>query len=914
MTNQSIDITKDVQRDKLGLRPIHPWFAVRPPSLGRAAAILTLLRSAEGFQDVDQASVDGRSLWRRAGLDGDTAPLVLDLFAGTSSIASAAAGLGCDADSVELNPVAYFIAVCAWVLPKQYGDLRPRDSAGWRGLNVELATWSQTIWEWAEGRVADAFDELAAGYVWSSVAPCSACGSAVDVIDPRRVAPSTSSVTRDPMGPASARADRACPSCGASMSATYLRDRAATRRLVAITDTRGEPVLAVSVDRALERADRAAEIASELCGQLSAPAPRSIDPELGTDRQAAVLLALADGIKTMREQLLAVGAPHEEVKALVACLSLSLSAVSPLGRQDGRYSGDGRFRCVRRYGRSRHFAFVEPGLHVWRDRWQRQAAIMTAQFERAQATLGAVRPHLGDAGHLSFPDESFDAVVCDPPYFDNIQYGDESEPFYRWLKLVASPCWPEVFAFDAPPRAEEVVAHHSDADPDAGSGRYQSLLRASVQEAIRVLRPDRCMSFIYSTRDPHQLDEFLRRAQPEGVELVDAIRVASEASPPSDTAEPWESYVLLLRKSRPLSTVHEPTVDAGRVLELAEKGRSKLYAAVADILEAEWDEDDLNLKIPPNFAGSKSQRIQEIVAGDQDPASLLAELGARSLRPHAAALGVPPELRRADATGLAEEILRCVGFTIPARPTFTVSAERAVVARCSVELAIATDLADVRGRFMTGSGAVERIVRHATVGWLQAVCGEVWAQRLEAQFLTLGDKPYTGTGKFTFGDWTKVFATLPRLQQEAPHVLQTRLVSLKRALGKRGAEQRLSRVVKVRNLVEHDTDDFLSSTPIAELRSVTAEALNQGVQAIDALEEAGCLPLVVQPLDEVRDRYNRLTLRTLDEHHTKVEFFVDAPTDLTQPYLWFPAGSNPREVKPVLLPLSAVRDGLDLRK
>ena len=572
MTDLPIDITKDVQRDKLGSRPIHPWFAVRPPSLGRAAMILTLLRSTEGFEDVAKTSVDQQHLVRRAGLEEGTAPLVLDLFAGTSSIASAAAGFGCSADSVELNPVAYFIAVCSWVLPKQYGDPRPRDGAGWRGLSVEVAAWSQTIWESAEGRVSEAFDEDAAGYVWSYTAPCSACGSSVDVVDPRRVAPSIESRSEDPEDPALGRGDRSCPSCGVVLSATYLREHAAARRLVAITDAQGQPVLAASIDRALERVDRASKVADELRSQLGAPAPRSIDPALGTDRQAAVLLALADGIASMREHLMTVKAPHDEMRALIGCLSLSLSAVSPLGRQDGRYVRSGRFQHGGRLGQPRHFAFVEPGLDLWRDRWHRQAAIMLAQFERAQATPGVVRPHLGDAAHLSFADESFDAVVCDPPYFDNIQYAQESEPFYGWLKLVASPLWPEVFAFDEAPRAEEIVAHHSASDPDADHGRYESLLRASVQEAVRVLRPDRCLSFIYSTRDPQQLDEFLRRAQPEGLELVDAIKVASEASPLSDGAEQWASYVLLLRKSRPLSTVDEPSVDAERVLELAEQG------------------------------------------------------------------------------------------------------------------------------------------------------------------------------------------------------------------------------------------------------------------------------------------------------------------------------------------------------
>ncbi len=40
----------------------------------------------------------------------------------------------------------------------------------------------------------------------------------------------------------------------------------------------------------------------------------------------------------------------------------------------------------------------------------------------------------GDAQHLAFEDETFDAVIVDPPYYDAIQYGDLSDFFYVWLK------------------------------------------------------------------------------------------------------------------------------------------------------------------------------------------------------------------------------------------------------------------------------------------------------------------------------------------------------------------------------------------------------------------------------------------------------------------------------------------------
>lgn len=910
MTDASIDITEEVLRERSTLRPIHPWFAVRPPSLGRAAAVLTLLRSADSYHELVDGRGDMRRLAELAGLEDDEQPSVLDLFAGTSSIAGAAAGLGCEADSVELNPVAYFAGVCAWALPKTHGEPRPSERPAWRGLTEELTAWSKSVWDAASRQVADAFNADAAGYVWSTTAPCISCGTAVDVVNPAGVAPAVSSnpATRDAPSPL---ADRPCPLCSTSLSVGYLREYANAELLVAITDARGTPLGAIDMDRELGRVERTGELIAQMRARLTAPPPRTIDPQLGSERQGAVLLALADAIASSEERLIRTGASEGEVKALVSCLGLALSAVSVLARRDGRFGPTGRFQHGGPHGARRRFAYVEPGLGVWAERWHRQIAVMAAQFDRAQSTSGVVRPHLGDAARLPFPDESFDAVICDPPYFDNVQFGEESERFYGWLRLVARSSCPELFEQERTPRAEEVVAHQ--VASDRGRERYESLLRASVQEAIRVLRSDRCLSFIYTARDPKQLDDFLRRAQPEGLELVDAVKVASAEREHIAGTEPWISYVLLLRKSRPLSAVPEPTVDADRVLELAEKGRSKLYAAVADLLQSEWDDEDVAANIPPNFAGSTSQKIRELVAGHADLASLLAELGPRALRRHGEELGLPPEFRRADATGLAESILRWVGFTVPSRPDFTVSGDRAETARCSVELGLAGDVDDIRGRFLTGASAVERIVRHATIGWLQAFGESAWTQLLEGLFSAVRDKRYAGPGAFSFGDWTAVFAALPRLQDGASPTFHHRLAGLKRALGKRGAEKDLNRVVQVRNLVEHDKDGFLSK-PTPELRTITATALNDGVRAINLLAEAGALPRVLQPLDERRDRYDRLTLRTLDEQNAKVELFVDAPTDLTRPYLWFPGGSNPREVEPVLLPLDEVREGIGRRE
>jgi len=40
----------------------------------------------------------------------------------------------------------------------------------------------------------------------------------------------------------------------------------------------------------------------------------------------------------------------------------------------------------------------------------------------------------GSATELPYPDDYFDAVFTDPPYYDNVPYADLSDFFYVWLK------------------------------------------------------------------------------------------------------------------------------------------------------------------------------------------------------------------------------------------------------------------------------------------------------------------------------------------------------------------------------------------------------------------------------------------------------------------------------------------------
>ncbi|MGC9260191.1 MAG: DUF1156 domain-containing protein, partial [Phycisphaerae bacterium] len=57
--------------------------------------------------------------------------------------------------------------------------------------------------------------------------------------------------------------------------------------------------------------------------------------------------------------------------------------------------------------------------------------------------------------------DSFDSVITDPPFGDNLFYGDLSNFFYVWLRLLLKDRYPEQFGPEFVPRSQEAVADRS---------------------------------------------------------------------------------------------------------------------------------------------------------------------------------------------------------------------------------------------------------------------------------------------------------------------------------------------------------------------------------------------------------------------------------------------------------------------
>lgn len=106
----------------------------------------------------------------------------------------------------------------------------------------------------------------------------------------------------------------------------------------------------------------------------------------------------------------------------------------------------------------------------------------------------------GSAMALPMPSGSLDAVVTDPPYYDNVPYSNISDFFYVWLKRSIGHLHSEHFAGMGTPKRDEAVADATRHAGDRGLARiaYEGMMAKSLREAARVLKPGGHLTVVYA--------------------------------------------------------------------------------------------------------------------------------------------------------------------------------------------------------------------------------------------------------------------------------------------------------------------------------------------------------------------------------------------------------------------------------
>jgi putative DNA methylase len=242
--------------------------------------------------------------------------------------------------------------------------------------------------------------------------------------------------------------------------------------------------------------------------------------QLFTPRQLATLCSLAQGVREVHAEMITDGLDTRRAEAVCAYLGLTLDRVADRSSNLCRWHNVGE-KTEGVYARQAlpmvwDFAEANPFGGSLADvaSYVKNAADIIEQL----ACIGRpIEVERTSATQLPNHDKHFDAVITDPPYYDNISYADLSDFFYVWLKRSVGFLFNEHFAGELTPKKHETVAvkYRHGNDMDAARAFYEREMAAAFAEAHRVLKPGAPLVCVYAHRTTlgwATLVEALRRA------------------------------------------------------------------------------------------------------------------------------------------------------------------------------------------------------------------------------------------------------------------------------------------------------------------------------------------------------------------------------------------------------------------
>ena len=257
--------------------------------------------------------------------------------------------------------------------------------------------------------------------------------------------------------------------------------------------------------------------------------------ELFTPRQLLVLFTLVKHIRQTHAEMLGEGVAEDRARALATFFAMAFGRLvitfnkfarwePAVQRTKGAIGDRQALKMIYDFSEINCLARTEGCLPFALDR--------EAYCIRELAKVG--NPSVvtrGSADKLFYDDETFDAVITDPPYYSSIYYADLSAFFYVWLKRIVGDLYPEHFTLPAPPKRREAVAQPSEhgGDTQKANAHYQDLMRRSFTEARRVLKPGAPLVCVYAHRTTEGWATLISALVDAGLTVTEAWPVQTES-------------------------------------------------------------------------------------------------------------------------------------------------------------------------------------------------------------------------------------------------------------------------------------------------------------------------------------------------------------------------------------------------
>jgi putative DNA methylase len=521
-------------------------------------------------------------------------PRVLDMFAGGGSIPLEALRLGCDAYAVELNPVAYIILLATLVYPQKYGKKLVDEVEKWGKWIIENAKREiGDLYKPIQTKKYGELTPIA--YLWTRTVKCKSpsCDVVVPLVrqtwlckksgkfialkvlpDPKKKIPKFTVVSSyvkteteaiekfgfDP-GKLSKEGETRCIFCGTTVTNDYVKQEGQAKRmdkqLMAVVCTKeGEPgKIYLSADKIPEDLipdeKEIWERIEKLCEETGLTIPEedmdTNDPttvagrgfgiskwyELFTPRQFLALLTFTKWVRNVHK-VAATTRENDFYSGVSLLLSLLIDRLAQFNCVSSRWKPDseGNVELFSKHAIPMVWDFVEinPFASASGNIESNLSLLINAINQNLDVSMfgNVIR---GSATELIYQDNFFDAIITDPPYYDNISYAALSDFFYVWLKRSIGHLYPEHFSGELTPKKKEIVADvKRHGSKEKAKKFYEEMMEKSLQEAWRVLKPNSPLVLIYAHKTTAGWSTLIRALKKSGFIVLEAWPVIMEVA------------------------------------------------------------------------------------------------------------------------------------------------------------------------------------------------------------------------------------------------------------------------------------------------------------------------------------------------------------------------------------------------
>jgi putative DNA methylase len=223
---------------------------------------------------------------------------------------------------------------------------------------------------------------------------------------------------------------------------------------------------------------------------------------LFTYRQLATLLTLCHKVRRGHEAMLAEGMDPERARAVATYLGMAIDRVADRGSTLCHWdnSAEKTANTFARQALPMVWDFSESNPFGPSSGSFGVAVEQVAKVVRHCAGAGAPATVIRGSATDPTPGAPFDAVITDPPYYDNISYADLSDFFYAWLQRSIGHLWPEHLAGPTTPKKKEIVAvpyrHHG--DRAAAMQAYDDMMAEVFTRRREELKPGAPLVVVYA--------------------------------------------------------------------------------------------------------------------------------------------------------------------------------------------------------------------------------------------------------------------------------------------------------------------------------------------------------------------------------------------------------------------------------